>query len=389
MAFGRDGFLDITAGDGTSDSDAWDSGQTLDDLLGGVLRIDVDRRDGDRRYGIPADNPSVGRPGARPEIWAYGLRNPWRIGSDPKTGHIWVGNNAQDLWETAHLVRRGENYGWSVSEEGRHRRTPAVGRVQHAGGDRQRAPRGADPRPAWLISSATPGPGARSGDQTHSPWGPSRSVRSRPPPRVRAHGLMGRAFGSRVLSVGRALATPFVWKAIRVTGAGERPGAERSGALRARGNSGRREPQRASPGGKRTRVGPPEGGRSIRTRTTSSFGHDQKAETNPCKGALDGDNAKAPAPASPHCPTRTSPTSARAWSRNPPDDLEAQDTDNGQGRVPGGRRPARPPGTGRRSGGRRTAGRGGGEVLRGEGPADPGQADVGGGAGRHTACLGA
>ena len=116
MAFGRDGFLYITTGDGTSDSDAWNSGQTLDDLLGSVLRIDVDRRDGERRYGIPADNPFVDRPGARPEIWAYGLRNPWRIGADPETGQIWVGNNGQDLWETAHLVRRGENYGWSVYE---------------------------------------------------------------------------------------------------------------------------------------------------------------------------------------------------------------------------------------------------------------------------------
>ena len=116
MTFGLDGFLYLTTGDGTSDSDGWNSGQTLDDLLGSVLRIDVDRRDGDRRYAVPADNPFVDRPGARPEIWAYGLRNPWRICSDPKTGQIWVGNNGQDRWETAHLIRRGENYGWSVHE---------------------------------------------------------------------------------------------------------------------------------------------------------------------------------------------------------------------------------------------------------------------------------
>ncbi len=116
MAFGTDGFLYVTTGDGTSDSDGWDSGQSLDDLLGAVLRIDVDRRDGDRPYGIPADNPFVDRPVARPEIWAYGLRNPWRIGADAQTGQIWVGNNGQDLWETAHLVGRGENYGWSVYE---------------------------------------------------------------------------------------------------------------------------------------------------------------------------------------------------------------------------------------------------------------------------------
>jgi uncharacterized repeat protein (TIGR03806 family) len=116
MVFGRDGFLYISTGDGSSDSDAWNSGQTLDDLLGSVLRIDVDRRDGERRYGIPADNPFVDRPGARPEIWAYGLRNPWRMAADPKLDQIWVGNNGQDLWETAHLIRRGENYGWSVTE---------------------------------------------------------------------------------------------------------------------------------------------------------------------------------------------------------------------------------------------------------------------------------
>jgi uncharacterized repeat protein (TIGR03806 family) len=116
MAFGSDGFLYITTGDGSSDSDTWNSGQTLDDLLGSVLRIDVDRRDGKRPYGIPADNPFIDRPGARPEIWAFGLRNPWRMAADPKSGQIWVGNNGQDLWETAQLIRRGENYGWSVTE---------------------------------------------------------------------------------------------------------------------------------------------------------------------------------------------------------------------------------------------------------------------------------
>jgi uncharacterized repeat protein (TIGR03806 family) len=116
MAFGRDGFLYLTTGDGSSDSDTWNSGQTLDDLLGSVLRIDVDRRDGNRPYGIPADNPFVDRVGARPEIWAYGLRNPWRMAADRESGQIWVGNNGQDLWETAHLIRRGENYGWSVTE---------------------------------------------------------------------------------------------------------------------------------------------------------------------------------------------------------------------------------------------------------------------------------
>ncbi len=116
MAFGRDGMFYVSTGDGTSDSDTWNSGQTVDDLLGGVLRIDVDRPDGERAYSVPKDNPFVGSTNARPELWAYGLRNPWRLTVDDKTGHVWVGNNGQDLWETIHFIRRGENYGWSVYE---------------------------------------------------------------------------------------------------------------------------------------------------------------------------------------------------------------------------------------------------------------------------------
>jgi uncharacterized repeat protein (TIGR03806 family) len=116
MAFGLDGMLYITTGDGTSDSDGWNSGQTLNDLLGSVLRIDVRKPAGDKLYSVPADNPFLATPGALPEIWAYGLRNPWRMSIDPKQGHVWVGNNGQDLWETAHLIKRGDNLGWSVYE---------------------------------------------------------------------------------------------------------------------------------------------------------------------------------------------------------------------------------------------------------------------------------
>ncbi|MBX9788222.1 MAG: PQQ-dependent sugar dehydrogenase [Pirellulales bacterium] len=116
LVFGTDGMLYITTGDGTSDSDTWDSGQTIDDLLGSVLRIDVDHPGAAAPYTVPADNPFVNAPGARGEIWAYGLRNPWRMCVDRQTGHLWVGNNGQDLWETAHLVRRGDNFGWSVYE---------------------------------------------------------------------------------------------------------------------------------------------------------------------------------------------------------------------------------------------------------------------------------
>jgi uncharacterized repeat protein (TIGR03806 family) len=116
LVFGLDGMLYITTGDGTGDSDTWDSGQSLDDLLGSVLRIDVDNPTNATPYAIPADNPFVDTPGARGEIWAYGLRNPWRMCVDRQTGHLWVGNNGQDLWETAHLVGRGDNLGWSVYE---------------------------------------------------------------------------------------------------------------------------------------------------------------------------------------------------------------------------------------------------------------------------------
>ncbi|WP_406695931.1 PQQ-dependent sugar dehydrogenase [Singulisphaera sp. Ch08] len=116
MTFGLDGMFYITTGDGSSDSDTYVSGQTLNDLLGSVLRIDVNKRIGNQAYAVPSDNPFLKTPGARPEIWAYGLRNPWRMGCDAKTGHIWVGTNGQDQWETAHLIGRGENYGWSVYE---------------------------------------------------------------------------------------------------------------------------------------------------------------------------------------------------------------------------------------------------------------------------------
>ena len=116
IVFGHDGMLYISTGDGSSDSDDWVRGQDLTELTGGILRIDVDHTDGTRPYSVPRDNPFVELKGARPEKWAYGLRNPWRLCVDDKSGRIWVGNNGQDLWETAHLVRRGENYGWSVYE---------------------------------------------------------------------------------------------------------------------------------------------------------------------------------------------------------------------------------------------------------------------------------
>ncbi len=116
LAFGNDGMLYVSSGDGTSDSDGNVAGQDLSRLLSKVLRIDVDHPDRGKAYSVPPDNPFVGVPGARPETWAYGFRNPWRLHIDKATGDLWVGQNGQDLWEQAYLVRRGANYGWSVYE---------------------------------------------------------------------------------------------------------------------------------------------------------------------------------------------------------------------------------------------------------------------------------
>lgn len=116
ITFGKDGMLYVTSGDGTSDSDTNLRGQEMTELTAKVLRIDVDHPAADKPYSVPADNPFVGNQKIRPETWAYGMRNPWRMTCDKETGHIWVGNNGQDLWEQAYLITRGGNYGWSVME---------------------------------------------------------------------------------------------------------------------------------------------------------------------------------------------------------------------------------------------------------------------------------
>ena len=116
VAFGNDGMFYVTTGDGTSDSDMIETGQGMDHLLAKLLRIDIDHPDPGKTYSVPKDNPFVGLAGARPETWAYGFRNPWRLTCDPETGDLWVGNNGQDLWEQAYRVEKGANYGWSVME---------------------------------------------------------------------------------------------------------------------------------------------------------------------------------------------------------------------------------------------------------------------------------
>lgn len=116
VGFGPDGMLYCPTGDGTSDSDTDLTGQGVDDLLAVLLRLDVDHPEPGKNYSIPKDNPFIDMPGARPEIWAFGFRNPWRMAFDKKTGGLWVCQNGQDLWEQAYLIQRGGNYGWSVQE---------------------------------------------------------------------------------------------------------------------------------------------------------------------------------------------------------------------------------------------------------------------------------
>lgn len=116
VTFGTDGMFYVTSGDGTSDSDTDVTGQRTDLLLAKLLRLDVDHPAPGKMYSVPKDNPYANDPRFVPETWAYGFRNPWRIACDKQTGHIWVGQNGQDVWESAMLVQKGANYGWSVME---------------------------------------------------------------------------------------------------------------------------------------------------------------------------------------------------------------------------------------------------------------------------------
>lgn len=120
LVFGRDGMLYIGMGDGGSAGDPQENAQDLTTLLGTILRIDVDQRGDGLPYAIPADNPFVGRDGlpagTRGEIWAFGLRNPWRFSFDPRTDALWCGDVGQDAWEIVHRVERGGNHGWRLKE---------------------------------------------------------------------------------------------------------------------------------------------------------------------------------------------------------------------------------------------------------------------------------
>ncbi len=116
LGFGPDGYLYVGWGDGGLADDPGDHGQNPYTFLGSMLRIDVDARgEGDRPYGIPADNPFVGRDGFRPEVWAYGLRNPWRYSWDD-AGRLVVADVGQNSWEEISIAQAGDNLGWRLKE---------------------------------------------------------------------------------------------------------------------------------------------------------------------------------------------------------------------------------------------------------------------------------
>ena len=119
LQFGpEDGLLYISTGDAAAPfpPDPEGTGQDISDLLGSILRIDVDQQTGDLPYTVPKDNPFVGTADARGEIWTYGHRNPWRMAFDKVTGHLWVGDVGWEMWEMVYRVQRGANYGWSILE---------------------------------------------------------------------------------------------------------------------------------------------------------------------------------------------------------------------------------------------------------------------------------
>ncbi len=116
VRFGPDGMLYLGLGDGGAANDPQGHGQNRETLLGAIIRIDVHDIDTATTYRVPPDNPFLGIAGVRPEIWAYGLRNPWRMAFDRATGDLWVGDVGQNQLEEVAIVAAGENHGWNVFE---------------------------------------------------------------------------------------------------------------------------------------------------------------------------------------------------------------------------------------------------------------------------------
>jgi putative heme-binding domain-containing protein len=118
LRFGTDGMLYISTGDGSGPNppDGRTAAQDVSNLFGCVLRIDIRKKADGKNYTVPSDNPFVDLDGARPEIWAYGLRNPWKFGVDRKTGDIFAADNGWESWEMVHRIVRGGNCGWPIME---------------------------------------------------------------------------------------------------------------------------------------------------------------------------------------------------------------------------------------------------------------------------------
>ncbi|CAN5226009.1 PQQ-dependent sugar dehydrogenase [soil metagenome] len=117
LAFGPDGYLYVSAGDGGSGGDPQNHGQNRSTLLGTIMRIDVDDREGNNNYAIPADNPYKGNSqGYMEEIYAYGLRNVWKFSFDFETNRLWAADVGQNRIEEVNIIENGGNYGWNIME---------------------------------------------------------------------------------------------------------------------------------------------------------------------------------------------------------------------------------------------------------------------------------